>query len=285
MGGIRKAARELEIDHAVVSRHIRSLEEWLATKLVVRQGNETHLTEEGSSYFAEITKSLSVIANATGKLLHPEHGTYRLHLSSIPGFGSLWLADRLNGFMAANPSVRIDFRPTDATPDLRSSNFDVDIRYLRDWEVPHVEKALRRMEFARPKVFPLASPQLLKRGPRITGAKDLIKYTLIHENNDSEWRNWLGAQGIEIDSELAGPRLWHAHITLNAARSGQGLVLANRLLVQNDLKAGNLVEVKPERGSFKKVQFGGYTMLARDDRWNSPPIAQFRRWLQTISIE
>ena len=34
--GIRRAAQALKLDHAVVSRHIRSLEEWAGVRLVER---------------------------------------------------------------------------------------------------------------------------------------------------------------------------------------------------------------------------------------------------------
>src|SRR3546814_4888401 len=39
LGGIRRAAKELMIDHAVVSRHVRALEAWTGAKLTERDGN------------------------------------------------------------------------------------------------------------------------------------------------------------------------------------------------------------------------------------------------------
>ena len=49
---------------------------------------------------------------------------------------------------------------------------------------------------------------------------------------------------------LRGPRLWHAHLAIEAARLGQGIALANRFLVEEDLTADRLVESsRPMSGS------------------------------------
>ncbi|MBK6491325.1 MAG: LysR family transcriptional regulator [Sphingomonadales bacterium] len=47
LGGVRRAAKELSIDHAVVSRHVRSLEAWVGIPLVVRNQLGYDLTELG----------------------------------------------------------------------------------------------------------------------------------------------------------------------------------------------------------------------------------------------
>ena len=47
------AAAELNVTHAAVSRHVRELEGWLATKLFVRSGRGVELTERGKSYVVE----------------------------------------------------------------------------------------------------------------------------------------------------------------------------------------------------------------------------------------
>jgi len=65
-----------------------------------------------------------------------------------------------------------------------------------------------------------------------------------------------------------------------AARQGHGVALANRWLLRDDIEAGRLVEIIPANGSFRPIRFGAYTILAREDRWNSPSVLRFRRWLQ-----
>lgn len=279
LGGVRRAAKELNIDHAVVSRHIRSLETWVDTQLVVRNATGYTLTTEGDAYYAEVYAALTQIANATARLIKRE-GDLKLSIWCIPGFAWLWLSDRLGEFIAANPDIDVDFRPADASPDFRSKEVDGDIRYLREWEEADLPRQLHRLEFARPPVFPVASPELIARMPPIREAANLLGWPMLHEDCDAEWVHWLKAQGVSGDARLPGMRLWQAHLTLNAARQGHGVALANPMLLNDDLEAGRLCRVVPEQGAFETVKFGGYTFLAREDRWNAPATFRFRRWLQ-----
>ncbi|WP_183030053.1 LysR substrate-binding domain-containing protein [Altericroceibacterium spongiae] len=280
LGGIRRAAKELGIDHAVVSRHIRSLENWLDTQMVIRNGSANQLTSEGEEYYKEIYSALTTISTATGKLLHSGN-ELSFSLWCIPGFAFLWLADHLGDFIASNPNVSVDFRPADNSPDFRTKEVHGDIRYLREWEEADVSRFARRFEFARPYVFPVASPACAAQLPPIQTAADLLDCPLLHENNDLEWLHWLRAQGLDIEDRMPGSRLWHAHLTLNAARQGHGIALANHMLLSDDLEKGRLVRITPRTGDFKPVNFGAYTFLAREDRWNAPVIVRFRKWLQS----
>ena len=63
----------------------------------------------------------------------------------------------------------------------------------------------------------------------------------------------------------AGPRLWHAHLTLDAARRGQGVALTNLLLLNDDLQTGRLVQIETQPASVE-VRFGAYVFRARRDR-------------------
>jgi DNA-binding transcriptional LysR family regulator len=279
LGGIRRAAKELEIDHAVVSRHIRSLETWVGTPLVIRNGSANQLTSEGEAYYQEIYAALTTITNATGKLMRASN-ELSLSLWCIPGFAFLWLSDRLGDFITSHPEISVDFRPADQSPDFRAKEVHADIRYLREWEVADVSRLAHRFEFARPPVFPVASPACAAQLPPIETAADLLRCPLLHEENDLEWVHWLQAQDVEVEGRVPGSRLWHAHLTLNSARQGYGVALANRMLIGDDLETGKLVPIQPRSGSFKPVAFGAYTFLAREDRWNVPVIVRFRHWLQ-----
>jgi DNA-binding transcriptional LysR family regulator len=279
LGGIRRAAKELDIDHAVVSRHIRSLETWVGTQLIIRNGTANQLTAEGEVYHQEIYAALTAIATATSKLMRASD-ELSLSIWCIPGFAFLWLSDRLGDFISGHPEIDVDFRPADQSPDFRGKDVDGDIRYLREWEVAALPRVVHRFEFARPEVFPVASPECAARLPPIESAADFLRWPLLHEDNDLEWVNWLQAQKVPVEGRIAGSRLWHAHLTLNAARQGHGVALANRMLLNDDLEAGRLIRLRPAVGEFDRVWFGAYTFLAREDRWNAPAIVRFRRWLQ-----
>ncbi len=79
---------------------------------------------------------------------------------------------------------------------------------------------------------------------------------------------------VASPARLAGPRLWHAPLAIEAATRGQGIALANELIVREELAAGELVEVMRTA-----VALEPYVFATRADRWNQPHIARFRRWL------
>ena len=69
LGGVRKAAQYLCRDHAVVSRHLRAIEDWTGTKLILRTPAGSVLTEEGLRYHRDIASALDLISRATVDLI------------------------------------------------------------------------------------------------------------------------------------------------------------------------------------------------------------------------
>lgn len=278
-GGIRRAAQHLEVDHAVISRHLRALEALIGTALIERRpGEDRWLTDDGALYHARIAAALREIGDAT-ELLRSRNNR-RLMIWSVPGFAFHWLTRRLANFSAAYPQIDVELRPSDRSPDFSTNEADADIRYVRGDAAEPASSALRSLEIARPLVFPVCSPNYLASiADRFQTPADLLDCRLLHEDDDSEWRSWLRAQGLAIDGPIAGPRLWHAHLSLDAARSGQGLALANRLLLGDDLDAGRLVVPQTSAVPLTPVTLGGYTLSARADRWRNVGLQRFREWL------
>lgn len=281
--GIRRAAQSLGLDHAVVSRHIRSLEEWAGVRLVERVRGSISLTEHGVRFHSRISAALLEIAQAAAELAGRAQ-EQRLHIWSVPGFASQWLARHLASFQAANPSIEIELHPTDYSPDLTRYEADIDIRYMagsKTFSAAIVRGGVRRFELARPRVYAVASPDCAARLGPITSASAFLDAPLIHEENDSQWRAWLAAHGVAVAGTIKGPRVWHADVALEAARRGQGIALANPFLLGDDLAAGRLVDLLAPAGPACAVTLGVYVFAARADSWHSPGVAAFRRWIRS----
>jgi DNA-binding transcriptional LysR family regulator len=111
----------------------------------------------------------------------------------------------------------------------------------------------------------------------------LLNAPLLHEENESQWYSWFGEHGVPTDhASLSGPRLWHAHMTLQAARRGQGVALANPYLLGDDLSAGRLVRLPAD--CEQDVSLGSYVFVARADQWQTPAIVRFRLWLKDAAV-
>ncbi|WP_083770892.1 LysR substrate-binding domain-containing protein [Phenylobacterium zucineum] len=276
LGGIRRAAQELGVDHAAVSRHIRFLEDWAGVPLIDRpQGGR--LTPEGQRFHQRIAAALEEIVSASAELTRRGHER-RLLVWCVPGFAYRWLNARLADFSASHPDFDLEIRPTDHAPDLARHEADADIRYVHDYDPPQPAD-VETMEIARPPVIPVGSPDLVASlGPPVSPQR-FLDGPLLHEEGDGEWRAWLAGNGVEVPDRLPGPRLWHAHLTIDAARRGQGIALTNPFLAGEDLAAGNLRIVPLVEGA-ADVRLGAYVFRTRRDRWRTPAVIAFRRWLE-----
>lgn len=282
LSGIRRAAQALQLDHAVVSRHLRSLEEWAGVQLVTKLNGRTVLTDEGLRYYARIKAALGEICDASEDLLR-RNRAQRLSIWCIPGFASQWLACRLPDFQARHPQLDLELRPTDGGPDFERYEADIDIRYIAGNEpisAVNISGGVRRFEIARPPVIAVASPGCAALLPRLEEPADLLDGPLLHEESSQQWRDWFMAQGVPVDVPLRGPRLWHAHLTIEAARRGRGIALANPFLIGDDFATGRLVPLLALCPSNRPVALGAYAFAARADRWQSDAVAKFRQWLR-----
>ncbi len=277
LGGIRKAATMLGVDHTVVSRHVRTLEAWVGISLLTRSPAGMLLTPDGRRYHASIADAIDGIATATLDLLEgSDSGALRIWC--MPGFAFQWLTPRIGRFEQANLEIAIEMRPTDHPPDLLGREADVDIRYCADYEpLRTVPTAIRSIELSRPIVVPAASPDYLARTPAISEASDLLDHELVHEESFANWTAWLEAHGVAVDRRVEGHRLWHGHLTVEAARRGRGIALVNAFLAADDIVRGSLIEIG--RGRFTPISLGAYKLYAREDRWTSYPVMPFRQWL------
>lgn len=243
-GSVKAAAEALAVSPTVVSRHIANLEDRLGARLVEPKGRSVALTEVGVRFYAEIAKAFDLIAAATETLTQSARLPFKLWC--WPGLAVMRLLPRLPELEARLPGFSIHLHPTLARADLRRGEADAEISYRLGEAV--ARPGVIEVELARPRVMPVASPTAIGRLGRSADDIALI-YELpwIHELSSDEWRSFLDATKLPIDARaekrLEGARLWHAHLAIGAAKLGQGVALANELLVEDDLAEGRLIEI------------------------------------------
>jgi LysR family glycine cleavage system transcriptional activator len=282
VGGIRKAAAALQVDSAVVSRHIRRLESWLGTTLIDRNRGSNILTASGERYHQRISAAIADIADATFEMLRWRQDPHLL-IWSVPGFTAQWLAREITAFGAAHPGVDIEVKPTDAVANLSGNEADADIRYYMDSARPlPVARGVRRCEIARPAVIPVASPAVAASLGALTVA-DLAAARLLHEEDDEQWRLWLAGNDHAVADPIPGPRLWHAHLAIAAAIRGEGVALVNAFLTAEEVGKGLLVPIRTIDRPDNGVRIGAYHLSAREDRWTLPGLVELRRWLTSAA--
>ncbi|MBV5264310.1 LysR family transcriptional regulator [Pinisolibacter sp. B13] len=266
-GSMRRAALELRVGHAVLSRQVRRLEEWFGQRLLETGPRGVSPTEDGARLAATLTDAFDRIA-ATVADLGPTRGRRLLRLWCVPGLASRWLTPRLADLQAALPDVEIVLRATTEPADFARNDADAVIVF---GETRPAKGRAERLEPTR--LFPVAAPSLLaKLGPPVDLA-DIPRLGLLHEESREQWRRWFAAVGVARPG-LDGPRLWYASSAVDAAVAGQGVALATRLQAADDLEAGRLVELPAE-----EVHLGDYWFVVAEDRAGDPLLARLGAWL------
>jgi DNA-binding transcriptional LysR family regulator len=238
------------------------------------------LTPAGEAYHALISPAFDQLCSATQQVQRLP--SVRLEIWSTPGIAYLWITGRLRDYHIRYPGSVVDLRPTDASPDLRRREAHADIRWIGAGAEPAIGAlaGLRRIQIVRPRMFPVASPTApWFARTEIAQPADLLGLPLLFEQDGNEWTAWFSGNGVSAQVPATSPRLWQAHMTLAAAREGQGAVLTNAFLAAEDLQAGRLVELGCGLQSFSPQQLGAYYLTAREDEWTMPSVARFRDWL------
>ncbi len=261
-----KAADELFVTHAAVSRHVRDLEEWLGIKLFNRTGRGVNLTKAGEKYVTQLSLAFDRLAKATSDLMQDaQEGD--LSVSVEEAFASRWLVPHLGWFTSAHRDIEISIDPEDALVNFRSSSANLAIRYgLGDWPGVDVELLVRT------KIFPVCSPELLN-GRVLRSASELKEFTLLHEESKQWWTHWLRAEGITDEVSAKGP-MFQGHLALEAAEAGQGFALGDQVLTAEALRDGSLI--KPLPGF--RLQ-GAYYLVTPQDMEDTATVRAFRVWL------
>lgn len=269
-GNFTTAAEELCVTQSAVSQQIRQLEELLEVRLFRRMPRRVELTREGTALASAVGESLALLVRACERIADPKAPVV-LCVNAPPAMASRWLVPRLKRFMQLHPQFKVTLLASNDPVDFDRQDIDVAIRW------GHGQWANARIERLGPgRLFPVCSPMLLRDGPPLAVPADIGRHTLLQTVNGSFWGAWFaaaGAGGISYDETLY---FNDGGLMLDAAVQGQGVALATKMLVENDLKSGRLVrpfELEIETGE-------AFYVLTSPDYSEKAAVSEFRRWIR-----
>jgi LysR family glycine cleavage system transcriptional activator len=267
-----KAAAELHVTAAAVSHQIKALEDDLGAKLFRRATRAVVLTEAGQALAPALREGFERIAAGVAALRALDRRGI-LTVSSAPSFAARWLVPRLGLFNARHPEIDVRVSATLGLADFARDGVDAAIRYGRGkYPGLHVERLMQD------EIFPVCSPALLKRGPRLRKPDDLRHYMLLHDESPiaaPDWTMWLRAAGATKVDPARGLRFSNFDLTLTAALAGEGVALARSSLSGGDIAAGRLVQPFPLRLATDLATY----FVCPPGALKSPRVAAFREWL------
>lgn len=269
-GSVREAARRLGVVHSVIGRHMKTLHDWAGSRLIETGPAGATLTEEGRMVFAAIGPAFAAIARL-GEEIRPGPTAEPVMIWCAPGLASRWLMPRLAELRAALGGREILLRPSEQHPNLTQGEADAAIVYAPPLEE---EDGQLHIELCAPPFFPVASPSWIALNGVPETIEAFTRAPLIHEHSDDQWRRWLQACGEKV-GPLGGPRLWYANMAIEAAEHGQGIALANAMLVHEALHEGRLVRLGE-----RAVVLDRYWMLVAHRRSQAPVTVKLSTWLR-----
>ncbi|CAN7628559.1 LysR substrate-binding domain-containing protein [Mesorhizobium amorphae] len=271
-----RAAEELFVSQAAISRQIRELEHFLRQPLFFRHHRRVELTEAGRRLLDRLVRSFDDIDRLLSDLAAPAQSVVRVSVE--PSLAAVWLVPRLNRFRELRPdidvSVEVDPRPI----EFRSDQAELALRFSAhntSWPRCEAERLTLTVD------SPVLSPGLLASGPPLEKPIDLGRYTLLHEENRQGWARWFEAAGVPADAAPArGPMFADTSLSKQAAQLGHGVALGDLMLVRDELASGALI--KPFDID---VASGAYWLVARSLKGLPEPAKAFADWIRSEFAE
>ena len=242
-GSLSRAARELGLSPALVSRKLAALESRLGVRLINRTTRSLHLTDEGASYYEACARLLSEVDEADAAVaagrVEPQ-GILRVALPA--SFGHLHVAPRIPAFALRYPKVRLALSLSDRSVNVIDEGFDIAVRIA---ELEDSSLAARRIAPNRRVVC--ASPQYLERygTPRLP--EDLTHHNVLTTSNDFamtwDFQDPRGKPGtVRVAGRYACDN-WE--VLREWALAGLGIALKSTWDVYRHLQDGSLVALFP----------------------------------------
>jgi DNA-binding transcriptional LysR family regulator len=246
-GSYTKAARQLGLSRALLSRRIIELEARLGVRLLNRSTRSVSLTAEGRAYLTRCKQVLDDMESAEREIARgvqtPLGG---IRVLAPKSFGATCLSDAMIAFSKMHTQVRVSlslgdfsFRPADFVDE----GFDLAIRIadIRDSTV-----LARRITTL--KSLLCASPDFIARSGMPASVAELPNYScLAHLGSDEHDRVWtfVGQRGASI--RVDGSFDSNSALALRkAAVAGLGIALLPEEYIAADLASGALVRILPQ---------------------------------------
>ncbi|MAD77034.1 MAG: LysR family transcriptional regulator [Rheinheimera sp.] len=232
-----RAAKQLGISVAQVSRNIAELETTLAIKLLYRTTRNVNLTEEGSLYLQHCRHLVSGLEEANRTLANLKASPRGLIKLTAPVFyGETRIAPLLHNFLKQYPDTELDLQLTNNKLDLVQGGFDLAIR-LGTLE----SSSLIARKLAKRTQYVVASPAYLAKYGTPKNITELAQHQCLI-GTVGQWR--FTEHGKSVQFKPQGRIICNSGVALlDAALKGLGLVQLPDYYLLDKLQTGELVAV------------------------------------------
>lgn len=233
-----RAADELHITQAAISRQIRGLEDNLGVKLFSRRNRAVFLAQEGRELGRVVSLALQSISEGAASLRASHHRNRVVLLCQLCE-AFYWLMPRLSTFHQQYPHIEIQV--VTSTRPLTEFNGPFDVALQSTWRASGSHPL---MFTASDEVFPVCSPAYLSAEQPLP-ITELQSYTFLHHSADAphlmEWDEWLRVFGQLMAGNARSASFDSYPLMLQAAVEGHGIAMGWRRTASRLIESGALV--------------------------------------------
>jgi LysR family transcriptional regulator for bpeEF and oprC len=245
-GSFRKSANSLGVSNSTVTERIKALESFLGVTLIQRNSRRLHLTDEGLRYYNKSVEILREVDRAESEIKgSPESFSGVIHVEATVTVGETLIFPLIASFLEKHKNISVSFSLINTPRNMIEYGTDVAIR------LDYVDSA---ENWARPiydaKSIICATPEFVENRqlPENPGDLDPTICLGVLNYGQKTPRRWQFTRDDDV-ARLAPTGQFYCSSTpvlIHAATKGIGIINVLDILVGEQLKSGQLIQLYPE---------------------------------------
>jgi DNA-binding transcriptional LysR family regulator len=241
-GSFAKAADDLQVSPALLSRDLKLLEGSLGCSLIARTTRRMSLTEHGRVYYEEARRILADVEHAEEAVRQAAgQVSGRLRVNAPHSFGVTVLAALIPAFLERHPQVELNLSFDDRVVDIIEGGFDLTIRIRA--ALPDSGLIAREIASVGQALF--ASPAYLAQHGTPQMTQDLASHPVVGYLHAADATAWTleGPEGPETVPHRARLQVGSSLVLRDLLVSGLGVGALPDFLSKPAQREGRLVRV------------------------------------------